>query len=296
MEITPRIVMLLLSAASIGFAAAPAAAPVPAGVRLIEAVTYGTGGGKPLLLDLACPSTASAKPRPGVVFIHGGAWAGSDRKNGHPLITLLAANGFVAVSIDYRLSGVAGFPAQLEDGKCAVRFLRSHAADYGVDPERIGVAGGSAGGHLAALVGLVPDDAGMEGTGGWEKVSSRVSAVADLYGVSDLTALVQDHKLRDAVAKLMRGSLESKAAPYRQASPVAWVKRGAPPFYLAHGDRDDVVPFAQSETLAAALRAAGTEATLRTMTGMGHGSISTLPDYVRADVVSFFKKQLGAND
>ena len=288
--------MLFMAAASVGFAAAPVAAPVPEGVRLTEAITYGTGGGKPLLLDLACPAAPSAKPRPGVVFIHGGAWAGSDRKNGGPLITLLAANGFVAVSIDYRLSGVAGFPAQLEDGKCAVRFLRAHAADYGVDPERIGVAGGSAGGHLAALVGLVPDEAGLEGDGGWGKVSSRVSAVADLYGVSDLTALVRDHKLRDAVAKLMRGSLEANAEHYRQASPVSWVKRGAPPFYLAHGDKDDVVPFAQSDTLAAALRAAGTEATVRTMTGMGHGSISTLPDYVRADVVAFFKKQLGGTD
>ena len=296
MNITQRAAMLFLSAATAGSSAEPAPPPsAPAEIRLVEAITYGTGGGRPLLLDLASPAVPSAKPRPAVVFIHGGAWANSDRKNGHPLIKLLAKNGFVAVSIDYRLSGEAGFPAQLEDSKCAVRFIRAHAADYGIDPKRIGVAGGSAGGHLAALVALIPDDAGLEGTGGWAGVSSRVSAVVDLYGVSDLTALARTHKLVDAVAKLMRGSLESRPELYRQASPLTWVKRGAPPFYLAHGDKDDVVPFNQSEQLAAALRAVGTEATLRPMPGAGHGSIGTLPEIVRTDLVAFLTQHLGSS-
>lgn len=286
--------LLMMGAATAGFSAQPAPSPpAPVEIRMVEAIPYGTGGGRPLLLDLASPAISSLKPRPAVVFIHGGGWAHSDRKNGHPLIKLLAENGFVAVSIDYRLSGEAGFPAQLEDSKCAVRFIRAHAADYGIDPNRIGVAGGSAGGHLAALVALIPDDAGLEGAGGWPGVSSQVSAVADLYGVSDLTALIGTHKLTDAVGKLMRGTPESRPELYRQANPLSWVKRGAPPFYLAHGDKDDVVPFEQSEKLAAALRAVGTEATLRPMSGLGHGSIGSLPAYVRSDVVAFLKTKLG---
>jgi acetyl esterase/lipase len=256
-------------------------------------ITYGTGGGKPLLLDLAQPPSPGKQPRPAVVFIHGGAWSGADRTNGHPIIRLLAANGLVAVSIDYRLSGQAAFPAQLEDCKCAVRFLRAHAQQYRIDPKRIGVAGGSAGGHLAALVGLTPRAAGLEGSGGWDDSSSQVSAVADLYGISDLAALFDEKSLIDAAKKLMRTTPQEDPARYRQASPLALVSAAAPPFYLAHGDRDTTVPFSHSQKLADALKAQKIEATLRVMTGQGHGSIATLPAYVKDDVVAFFIKQLG---
>ena len=264
----------------------------PPGVALQEDLVFGTGGGHPLRLDLARPfGTDSA--RPAVVFIHGGGWKSADRTNGRPLILLLASHGFVAVSIDYRLSDQAGFPAQLEDAKCAVRFLRAHAEELGVDPARIGAAGGSAGGHLAALVGLVPADAGLEGEGGWEAESSRVRAVADLYGISDVAVMLEENLASDCAQKLMRGTPEEKPELYRLASPLAWVKPGAPPFYLTHGDCDDVVPLSHSEKLAAALLAAGSEARLRVIPGMAHGSIGTLPEVVREDVVEFFKAHLG---
>ena len=256
-------------------------------------VVYGTGGGKPLLLDLAQPPAPAQRPRPAVVFIHGGAWSGADRTNGHPVIRLLAASGFVAVSIDYRLSGQAAFPAQLEDGKCAVRFLRAHAQQYHLDPKRIGVMGGSAGGHLAALVGLTPRAAGLEGSGGWDDQSSQVMAVADLYGISDPAALFVEKTLVDAVKKLMHGTPQEEPERYRQASPLALVSAAAPPFYLAHGDHDTTVPFSHSQKLADALHAQKVEATLRVMTGLGHGAISTLPAYVKDDVVAFFIKHLG---
>lgn len=260
---------------------------------LMLGIVYGTGGGKPLLLDLAQPPSQAKQPRPAVVFIHGGAWSGADRTNGHPLIRLLAANGFVAVSIDYRLSGQAAFPAQLEDSKCAVRFLRAHAQQYHLDPKRIGVMGGSAGGHLAALVGLTPRTAGLEGTGGWDDQASGVAAVADLYGISDLVAVFAEKSLVDAAKKLMRATPPEDPQRYRQASPLALVTAAAPPFYLAHGDRDTTVPFSHSQKLADALKAQQVEATLRVMTGQGHGSIATLPAYVKDDVVAFFTKHLG---
>ncbi|HEX3134897.1 MAG TPA: alpha/beta hydrolase [Planctomycetota bacterium] len=256
-------------------------------------ITYGTGSGKPLLLDLAQSPSPAKQPRPAVVFIHGGAWSGADRTNGHPLIRLLAANGFVAVSIDYRLSGQAAFPAQLEDCKCAVRFLRAHAQQYHLDPKRIGVAGGSAGGHLAALVGLTPRTAGLEGNGGWDDISSQVAAVADLYGISDMAALFDEKTLVDAAKKLMRTTPQENPERYRQASPLALVNASAPPFYLAHGDRDTTVPFSHSQKLADALKAQRVEASLRVMTGQGHESIATLPNYVKDDLVAFFTKQLG---
>lgn len=267
--------------------------PVPDSVDLRTGIAYGTGGGQPLLLDLATPKVPAAQPRPAIVFIHGGGWSGSDRTNGHRIILLLASQGFVAASIDYRLSGVAPFPAQLEDSKCAVRYLRAHAKEYGVDPQRIGAAGGSAGGHLAALVGLMPKSAGLEGSGGGASEESSVSAVCDLYGVSDLTALVSECKLTGGVQKLMRATPKEKPELYRQASPLAQVRAGAPPFYLAHGDKDETVPLSQSQRLAEALQKVGTEATVRVIPGMGHGSISTLPPEVLTDVVAFFQKHLG---
>lgn len=265
----------------------------PDGVEFIDNIIYGNAGGTPLILELARPKSISKTPRPAVVFIHGGAWSSADRTNGTPLVLLLAQHGFVAVSIDYRLSGAAGFPSQLEDGKCAVRFLRAHASAYGVDPGRIGVMGGSAGGHLAALAGLTGDEKLLEGTGGWEIFSSKVSAVADLYGVSDLPGLIQSGHLKTSVENLMRCTLGENPDLYRQASPLFRVKKGAPPFYIAHGDKDDVVPPGQSERLAEALRSAGTEVTFRLMPGIGHGSITTLPDYVLQDIVAFFNKTLG---
>lgn len=264
------------------------------GVTLLEGVEFGTGGGRPLLLDLALPRPAE-EVCPAVVFIHGGGWNSADRTNGRPLILLLASHGIAAASIDYRLSDEACFPAQLEDVKCAVRFVRSHAAKYGIDPARIGSAGGSAGGHLAALVGLVPDEAGLEGEGGWQKESSRVSAVADLYGISDVAVLMEENHASDSALLLMRGTPREKPDLYRLGSPLEWVKPGAPPFYLTHGDHDNVVPISHSEKLMAALKAVGTEASLRVVPGMAHGSISTLPTVVREDVVEFFKRQLRLN-
>lgn len=264
----------------------------PPAVTLIEGVPYGTGGRRLLHLDLARPRLPTSQPLPAVVFIHGGGWMHADRSNGAPIIARLARHGFVAASIDYRLSGEAGFPAQIEDCKCAVRFLRAFAAEYGIDPQRIGVAGASAGGHLASLVGLTPDEPAFEGRGGWPKHSSRVSAVATLYGISDLVALAAAPDTRDCVVKLMRGTPAKKRSLYRQASPLRRVGAGAPPFLLVHGDRDTLVPRGHSDDLHAALQEAGGLSTLRIIRGMDHASIATLPPRVLTDLVAFFRRQL----
>lgn len=261
-------------------------------IEIRYGLEYGRGGGRPLLLDLALPATRPAENLPAVVFIHGGGWKSADRSNGTPLIALLARHGFVAASIDYRLSTEAAFPAQLEDSKCAVRFLRAHAAEFNIDPSRIGTAGGSAGGHLAALVGLVPESAGLEGSGGWENQPSGVIAVADLYGISDVARLVEEGPASECALLLMRGTPSEHPELYRQASPMAWVRSQPPAFYLAHGEADASIPPDHSERLAQALREAGGEVQLRLIPGMGHGSIATLPEVVRSDVAAFFQARL----
>src|SRR5580704_5390054 len=151
---------------------------------VISDVQYCTGGGKPLLMDVFLPKQRVRTPTPAVLWIHGGGWERGD-KNGSSGAQLLAAAGFVTASLFYRLSGDSPFPADVEDCKCAIRFLRANAAKYGVDPKRIGVAGASAGGHLAELVATADQSAGLEGNGGWPNTSSRVQAASAYYGVSD---------------------------------------------------------------------------------------------------------------
>jgi acetyl esterase/lipase len=153
---------------------------------LISDVQYCTGEGRPLLMDIFIPKHRNRTPTPAVLWIHGGGWERGD-KNGNSGAQLLAKEGFVTASLFYRLSGDSPFPADVEDCKCAIRFLRANAPEYGIDPDRIGVAGASAGGHLAELVATADRSAGLEGNGGWQNVSSKVQAAAAYYGVSDFT-------------------------------------------------------------------------------------------------------------
>src|ERR1700675_3063662 len=138
---------------------------------VISDVQYCTGGGRPLLMDVFIPKHRNWTPTPAVRWIHGGGWERGD-KNGNSGALLLANEGFVTASLFYRLSGDSPFPADIEDCNCAIRFLRANATKYGIDPDRIGVAGASAGGHLAELVVTADQRAGLEGDGGWQGVSS----------------------------------------------------------------------------------------------------------------------------
>jgi acetyl esterase/lipase len=134
-------------------------------------------------------TSSVAKPMPVIVWIHGGAWIGGNKDSGIPLLLPFAKRGYLGASISYRFSKEAKFPAQIEDCKCAIRFLRAKAKEFNIDPERIGVWGASAGGHLSAMLGTAGDVKELEGSGGWEGFSSRVSAVCDWFGPSDLLAM-----------------------------------------------------------------------------------------------------------
>ena len=285
------------------FLVLPLAAQEPAQpFKTIPNVHYCKGGKTSLLMDIFIPAQPLASPAPAVIWIHGGGWETGDKGPG-PGARLLAGAGFVTASIDYRLSGDAPFPAQIEDCKCAVRFLRANAARFGLNAEKIGVAGASAGGHLAELVATAGQSAGLEGDGGWPGVSSKVQAASAWYGVSDFTVgakQFQNHT-GSVVVKLFRGTELQKPELYRLASPIFYVSGDAPPLLLIHGDRDELVPFDQSVRMADAYRRAGLPVELITVKNAGHGFFQAGPNPISPSVetihqstVDFFKHYLAA--
>jgi acetyl esterase/lipase len=218
-------------------------------------VVFGRGGESDLLLDLYRPAGIEGCVLPTAVFIHGGGWTGGEKEMHRDDAARVAAHGYLAASINYRKSEEAAFPAALEDCKCAVRWLRAHAGECCADPDRIGLVGGSAGAHLAAMVALTPGQ--FEGGGGWDAFSSAVRCAACYCGPFDLTA----EYIPDVVAVVDQfvrpAGPEDRRAARLRASPMAYVAPGAPPFLLVHGERDDVVPIEESERFASALSEAG---------------------------------------
>ena len=243
-------------------------------VRFVGGLAYAAPlGFRPLLLDLYLPA-AGADPAPLVVFLHGGGWLRGDRAMVGPRfaswqpgpLARLAADGFAVASVDYRLSGEARFPAQLEDVSAAVDWLAGQAGRYGFDADRIVLWGESAGAHLAALLGL-------------RSAGSRVRGVVDWYGPADLIALdeqvgaagaLTDDPLDSREARLLGAPVGQVPELARAASPLSQVRAGAPPFLIAHGTADRMVPFPQSEALAAALAEAGADVRLEAVEGADH--------------------------
>jgi acetyl esterase/lipase len=274
----------------------PYPSEIPPGVELILDVSYGSVKGVPLLLDLARPRERASAKLPAIVYMHGGAWQSGSKADGVPAICYYAAHGFVAASVGYRLSSQAQFPAQIEDCRCAVRFLRAMADEYGIAPARIGAMGASSGGHLAILLGLTGGGTEFADKGGWENFSSGVSAICDLFGVSDFFEMPRRHlpDVVNATSKFLGGSIDLVPERYIAANPIRHVHSAAPPFLIVHGDRDDLVPLRQSELLHAALKAAGVNATLYVVKGASHGSIEVVTPEVRSIILAFFEKHLKA--
>lgn len=258
--------------------------PVMAGVANHPGIIYATVNGRPLKLDLYIP-TGAKKPLPVIVWVHGGGWVGGRREAPwYPQIDKwvlpFTQAGFALVTIDYRLSGVAKFPAQIEDCKAAVRWVRAHAKEYNFNPDKIGAEGSSAGGHLVALLGTTGDDPQLEGQEGDTGYSSRVQAVADFFGPTDLLTIhdQQDpakqkkkYQVDDAVTKLLGGPVNQNKDEARLASPVYHVSAKTCPFFIMHGDADPMVPPQQSVELYGALNKAGVPSTLYFVKGGRHG-------------------------
>ena len=278
----------------------PPPGPDPAKLGSVERdLTYGNAAGVDLKLDIYYPKTADG-PVPAVVYVHGGGWTAGEKSTGAGEVEIpeLVSRGYLVASINYRLAPEHKFPAQIEDVKCAIRFLRANASRYGIDPERIGAWGGSAGGHLVALLGTTDASAGWDGSGGYAGESSRVKAVVDLFGPTDLTAIVPGTSNASTLENVF-GTSDPRSEIAKLASPVTHVSADAPPFLIIHGDKDNVVPLRQSEILYDRLVAAGVPATLVVVKNGGHGFsavagsvMSPTRSEITSIIADFFDKHL----
>jgi acetyl esterase/lipase len=234
----------------------PPTPPVVLGDLIVQRdVVYGRGGAQDLHADLAYPRNAPG-PLPAIIHIHGGGWIGGTYHDA--AILQRARDGYFAASIEYRLSNIAKWPAQIQDCKCAVRWLRANAARYHIDPNRIGVIGESAGGHLVACLGTMAGRPELEGRGGYPGVSSAVQAVVDFYGPTDLsTPAIYSDEAKRLTLGLFGVPRDQAPALWQSASPARYAQAGDPPMLLIHGDADTLVPLAQSTLFAAALAQAG---------------------------------------
>lgn len=241
--------------------------------RVFNDVEYAMVDGMALRLDLHLVESRQA---PLIVWVHGGAWRGGS-KSDMPLGPLMD-DGYSIASVDYRLSTVAPFPAMIHDIKAAIRFLRASAAHYGYDASRIAIAGGSAGGHLAALVGVTNGVKELEGkVGGNLDQSSDVQATMSLFGASNLMTILSQSKPQGlkmrvpALQLLLDGQPTDKPELAKLASPVNHLDAKDPPLLLVHGDADPQMPPEQSKELAEACKKAGVSVQLEILPGAVHG-------------------------
>ncbi len=255
--------------------------------EVVRNIEYGQVQNQSLKLDFY---PASQPKAPLLIFVHGGGWCKGSRAELGLAAEELHQAGFAIASIDYRLVPNAVWPAQLEDVKCAIRYLRGHAKELGLDGQRFGAWGESAGAHLVNLAGLAGPKAGYDQSGGSLEESSSLQAVVDLYGPSDFNAPDMTTSKGEAYLK---GLLQDKVELRPVASPVSYIAAGAPPFLILHGTDDVLVPFHQAEILRDKLKEAGNEVELITVPKGGHG-FAKHPDrqaLVQA-IVRFFKEKL----
>jgi acetyl esterase/lipase len=245
------------------------------GVVVERGLVYRRLGVRTLELDVYRPRDAGPGRRPAVICIHGGGWKSGDRKSLSGRARDLAERGFVAASIDYRLSGEALFPAAVEDAQCAVQWLAANSARFGIDPARLGVFGVSAGGHLALMVATAPASRVLATSCGGEGPRA-VQACASWYGPADLVRGMTDGDViprgsLELAERFLGGPFETHRRAYAKASPATHVNRATPPLFLAHGDHDGVVPYSQSEYMKEAAQRHGVDVTLLRVHNAGHG-------------------------
>jgi acetyl esterase/lipase len=276
----------------------PSMTPQPLGEgvarKIDHDITYCTVDNVDLKLDLYFPKNIDS-PASTVVYVHGGAWMGQDKTSTAGEVDLpfiidsLINDGFIVGAVNYRLAPQFKFPAMIEDVKCAVRFLRANADEYNINPNKIGAWGGSAGGHLVNLLGTTDSSAGFD-VGQYLDQSSRVEAVADLFGHADLPAYTKE-KSHVWLLKTVFGTFN-----LTNASPVTYITPDDPPFLILHGDADQSVPLDQSQEFYNKLTAAGIPAQLIIVHGGPHGldasNESPSPSQLSQMIVGFFIKYL----
>ena len=272
----------------------PSLEHLPPDTRRFRKLEFSRTPQGPLYLDLYLPASAPGR-LPLMVWIHGGGWHTSPTARDDYLPGRVVGRGYALASIDYRDSKTARFPAQVQDCKAAVRWLRAHAEQYGIDSERVGAWGISAGGHLAAFLGLSGGEKEYEGDGGNAEFSSRVKAACDFCGPTDLFQLDAPETtnalvaLRQMAEDFVGGKLEDRRELVAKVNPATHADRTDPPMLILQGDADPLIAFKQSELLYDALKAAGAEVTLGVVKGGSHLFVG--PEIDRT-VDAFFDKHL----
>lgn len=254
-------------------------------------VEYGKGGDKPLRLNVAVAKSSNGS-RPGLVYIHGGGWAAGNRNQLNDVIKDAARRGYTAVTIGYRFAPQDPFPAQVEDCKCAVRWMRAHADELKLDSKRIGAIGFSAGAHLSMMLGVMDKDDGLEGDGGWPDQSSKVQAVVSYFGPADLLGEYPEVS-QNIIKNFIGGTKDEKREAYRKASPVTYVNAGDAPMLLFQGTVDVLVPYDQAYIMARALTEAKVPGRVELLLGANHGWGGKDIERTQREAYDFFEKYLG---
>jgi len=267
---------------------------LPPETKALRDLPYVANGHERQKLDLFLPPGAT-NPLPLIIWVHGGAWRAGGKEN-CPAQHYLE-RGYAVASINYRLSQHAVFPAQIEDCKAAIRWLRAHAKEYNLDPGHFAAWGSSAGGHLVALLGTSGELKAFD-VGANLDVSSRVQAGVDFFGPTDFTLMSKyslpnapfDHDAADSPESLLiGGAIQQNLAKAAKASPITYISADDPPFLIMHGDKDNLVPYQQSELLRDALQKAGVPVTFEIIKGAGHGFGGREIDQ---KVTEFFRRHL----
>jgi acetyl esterase/lipase len=248
---------------------------IPEGTRIEKDIIYETVNGRELPLDLYRPANAT-EPFPLIIWIHGGGWKGGSKSGINRCVGMLE-RGYAIASVEYRLSGEAIFPAAVEDCKAAVSFLRLNAKKFGLDPDRFGAWGSSAGGHLVAMLGVTSDDSTFETLPVTKKASSKVQAVCNWFGPTDFLRMNDfpgkiDHDAPDSPESRFIGApIQDNKKLVQKANPITYISSSDPPILHMHGDNDQSVPYNQSELLHAALQKVGADTELYRVKNGGHG-------------------------
>lgn len=265
---------------------------VPTSVQWETGIEYANPGDTHLQLNLARPKAGDG-PFPAVLCIHGGGFRAGKRESYDALCLKLAERGYVASTITYRLAPQHKFPAAVQDTKAAVRWLRANAKTYKINPDKIGVTGASAGGHLAQFLAVTANVPQFEGTGGNAEQSSRVTCVVNVYGPSDFTqSYGKSVDAHEVLPLWFGGNLETARAVHIQGSPLYWITPNAAPTLCIHGTEDKYVAHEQAVWLVDKLKAATVEAELLTLPGAGHGFKGADAEKAEAALFEFFAKHL----
>jgi acetyl esterase/lipase len=268
-----------------------AAAADTEGVAFTAGIEFANPDNQHLKLDLAMPTTGTG-PFPAILCIHGGGFRAGTRDGYDGLCRTLALNGYVAATVTYRLAPAYPFPAAVLDCKAAVRWLRANAALYHIDPLRIGVTGGSAGGHLAQFLGVTAGVREFDGEGNLDQ-SSAVSCVVNEYGPCDFTKVYgKSVDAAEVLPLFFGGDLTTKRQEHIRGSPLYWITPAAAPTLCIHGTDDKYVPYEQATWTVGKLKECGVEAELLTMQGAGHGFKGADAEAAQKALLAFFATHL----